>query len=214
VEVRRRLYEGGKAAVDAARDPMIDLARLVDPESRAVRQIIETQSEIKEQATPASPRSAGLLRGPARTRMPPSRSAWPSAGVKGYAENGQQVPFQTTLAGLYERAADHGYRPPFDLPQRWLSRKGRLNLARRSTSSARPTSWVATQAALWSNRQGQFVGIIFDGNIQSLVLDFAYTDEQARAMASTRRPSSRPCARCMTPRDWRTNWKAGRRPVE
>jgi hypothetical protein len=183
VEVRRRLYEGGKAAVDAARDPLIELACLIDPESRAVRQIIETQSEIKEQAHARIAKVRWALEG---------ASTYPDATftlrlafgtVKGYVENGQQVPFQTTLAGLYERAAGHEYRPPFDLPNRWLSRKGRLNLGT-------PFNFVSTADIVGGNsgspvvnRRGEFVGIIFDGNIQSLVLDFAYTDEQARAVA-------------------------------
>jgi hypothetical protein len=103
--------------------------------------------------------------------------------VKGYEENGQSIPFQTTLAGLYERAAQHHYQPPFDLPQRWLDRKDRLDLST-------PLNFVSTADIIGGNsgspnvnRQGQFVGIIFDGNIQSLVLDFAYTDVQARAVS-------------------------------
>ena len=33
------------------------------------------------------------------------------------------------------------------------------------------------------NTAGEFVGIIFDGNLPSLVLDFAYEDEHARAIS-------------------------------
>ena len=103
--------------------------------------------------------------------------------MKGYEENGAQIPFQTTLAGLYQRGEEHQNQPPFDIPPRWLKRKGRLNLST-------PFNFVSTADIIGGNsgspvinRDTEFVGIIFDGNIQSLVLDFAYTDRQARAVS-------------------------------
>jgi hypothetical protein len=103
--------------------------------------------------------------------------------VKGYEENGTQIPFQTTFAGLYERSAEHLDKPPFDLAQRWIDYKNKLDLNT-------PMNFVSTADIIGGNsgspvvnRQGQFVGIIFDGNIQSLVLDFVYTEVQARAVS-------------------------------
>ncbi|MBN1392745.1 MAG: S46 family peptidase, partial [Sedimentisphaerales bacterium] len=181
VAFRKKLYAGTADDVKAADDPMIELARAVDAEARAVREIIETQNEIKQQA------HAGI----ARAKFDIEKtSSYPDATftlrlafgvVKGYEENGRAVPFQTTIAGLYERAAEHNYMPPFDLPKSWLDRKKNLNLKT-------PMNFVSTADIIGGNsgspvvnREGEFVGIIFDGNIQSLVLDFAYTDVQARA---------------------------------
>jgi len=103
--------------------------------------------------------------------------------VKGYEEGGKKVPFQTTFAGMYERSADHENRYPFNLPERWLSRKDKLDLKV-------PLNFVCTADIIGGNsgspvvnRKGELVGIIFDGNIQSLVLDFIYTDEVARAVS-------------------------------
>ena len=183
VEMRKRLYEQGTNAVNAAHDPMLELARAIDGESRAVRKIIEEQDEIKQQAQAQIGKVRFAVVG---TNQYPDatftlRLAY--GVVKGYEENGQHVPFETTLTGLYERSAEHQNRPPFDLPERWLKRKSRLDLKT-------PINFVSTADIIGGNsgspvvnRNGEFVGIIFDGNIQSLVLDFYYTDTQARALA-------------------------------
>jgi hypothetical protein len=183
VALRRKLYAGTIDEVEATNDPMIELARLVDPEARAVRKIIETQDEIKRQAHAKIAQARFALE---------KTSSYPDATftlrlafgtIKGYEENRQAVPFQTTFAGLYERSAAHHNKPPFDLPRRWVDRKNKLNLKT-------PFNFVSTADIIGGNsgspvinRQGEFVGIIFDGNIQSLVLDFAYTDFQARAVS-------------------------------
>src|SRR5712671_2558100 len=183
VALRKRLYQEGKAAVDAAHDPMIDLARLIDSEARSVRKIVETQSESKQQAHAQIAKARFAIEG---------TSSYPDAtftlrlaygAVKGYEENGAQIPFQTTLAGLYQRGEEHKNQPPFDVPPRWLKRKGRLDLKT-------PYNFVCTADIIGGNsgspvvnRKAEFVGIIFDGNIQSLVLDFAFTEKQARAVS-------------------------------
>ncbi len=183
VALRKTLYQDGKTAVDAAQDPMIELARLIDSDARAVRKIIETQGEVKQQAHAQIARARFAIEG---------TSTYPDAtftlrlaygAVKGYEENGRPIPFQTTLAGLYQRGAEHKNQPPFDIPPRWLKKKGKLSLNR-------PFNFVCTADIIGGNsgspvvnRNGEFVGIIFDGNLQSLVLDFAFTDTQARAVS-------------------------------
>ena len=181
VAVRKKLYAGTVAGVEAAHDPMIELARLIDPEARAVRRIIETQDEIKRQAHARITQARFAID---KTGLYPDatftlRLAFGT--VKGYGENGRAIPFQTTFAGLYERAAVHHYKPPFDLPQCWIAKKNKIKLST-------PLNFVSTADIIGGNsgspvvnRQGEFVGIIFDGNIQSLVLNFIYTDVQARA---------------------------------
>src|SRR5262249_55213106 len=103
--------------------------------------------------------------------------------VKGYEEDGKQIPFETTFAGAYERSAEHHNKAPFDLPQRWLDRKGKLNLKT-------PFNFVCTADIIGGNsgspvinKKAEVVGLVFDGNIQSLVWDFVYTEQQARTVA-------------------------------
>jgi len=148
-----------------------------------MRKIIETQSEAKQQAHAQISRARFAVEG---------TSTYPDAtftlrlaygAVKGYQENGAHIPFQTTLAGLYQRGEEHKNQPPFDIPPQWLKRKSRLNLNT-------PFNFVCTADIIGGNsgspvvnRNGEFVGIIFDGNLQSLVLDFAFTETQARAVS-------------------------------
>jgi hypothetical protein len=103
--------------------------------------------------------------------------------VKGYREGGQQVPAWTTLDGAYRRAEEHGSKEPFALPQSWLDGKDRLNLGT-------PMNFVCTADIIGGNsgspvvnRQGELVGIIFDGNLPSLVWDYVFAEEDGRAIA-------------------------------
>ena len=183
VAVRKKLYTGTVTDVKAANDPMIELARVIDPDARALRKIIETQNEMKHQA---HARIAEARFAFERTDSYPDATFTAASRIRDgerLREGGQEIPYQTTLAGLYERAAAHSYRPPFDLTRRWIDRKNKLDLRT-------PFNFVSTADIIGGNsgspvvnRRGDFVGIIFDGNIQSLVLDFAYTDTQARAVS-------------------------------
>jgi hypothetical protein len=183
VEVRKKLYADGQAAVDAARDPLIELARLVDAEARAVRKIMETQGETKQQAHARIAKARFALEGTSNYPDATFTLRLAFGRVKGYEENGRSVPFQTTLAGLYQRSAEHHHRPPFDLPARWIRREGKLDLST-------PLNFVCTADIIGGNSgspvvnaKGEFVGIIFDGNIQSLVANLAYTEVQGRAVS-------------------------------
>jgi hypothetical protein len=180
---RRELYRGGPRALEQSDDSMIALARLVDPAAREVRKLLEPRHEAIRQGHAQIGRARFALYG--STEYPDATSSLRLAygAVKGYPEDGRQIPSETTFAGLYQRAAQQNYRPPFDLPPRWLAGKRRLSLAT-------PFNFVCTADIIGGNsgspvvnRAGEFVGIIFDGNIQSLSADFLYTDRQARALA-------------------------------
>lgn len=183
VAMRKKLYKSTPEEIRALNDPMIELARLIDPEARRVRKVLEAQGELKQQAYARI----------AKARFAFSEgTAYPDATftlrlaygtVKGYEENGKQIPFQTTFKGMYQHADAHHNQEPFDLPQRWLDAKSKVDLNT-------PINFISTADIIGGNsgsptvnRNGEFVGIIFDGNIQSLVLDFVYTETQARALS-------------------------------
>lgn len=183
VDFRRKLYEGGKAAVETANDPMIALAKIVDADARAVRVIMETQDEIKQQAHADITKARFAIEGTSNYPDATFTLRLAFGKAKGYEENGKKIPYQTNFAGLFKRAAEYEYQPPFDLPERWLTHKNKLDLKT-------PMNFVTTADITGGNSgspvvnsKGEFVGIIFDGNIQSLLTDFAYSDEVARAIS-------------------------------
>jgi peptidase S46-like protein len=183
-EVRKKLYEGGKAAVDAAKDPMIELARLVDAPSRAVRKRFENEvDEPKRQAHSALAKAKFAMDGDKVYPDATFTLRLAFGTVKGYTEDGQPVPPFTTMEGLYKRSADQGNKGPFELPKRWVERKDKLDLKT-------PFNFVCTADIIGGNsgspvinKNAEVVGLIFDGNIQSLVLDFIFDDTVARAVS-------------------------------
>lgn len=183
VAERRRLYQGGAAAVSGSTDPMVQLARSIDAEARELRRESEALDEAKRQAHAAIARARFALDGAGSYPDATFTLRLSYGVVKGYEENGAQVPPVTTMSGLYARAAAMEYKPPFDLPKRWLDRK-------RSLPGDLPFNFVGTHDIIGGNsgspvvnKAGEFVGIIFDGNIHSLVLDFAYEERMARALS-------------------------------
>lgn len=103
--------------------------------------------------------------------------------VKGYMENGKEIPFQTTFGGAFGRAAKYKYKEPWKLPKSWLKKvtKIDLNTPLNFVSTLDITGGNSGSAVL--NRKGEVVGIAFDSNIHGLANDFLYTEEQARAVS-------------------------------
>ena len=103
--------------------------------------------------------------------------------MKGFDENGQHIPAFTNIAGTFDHAAEHKNQPPFDLPQSWLMKKSAL-------TGSTPMDFVSTGDIIGGNsgspvvnRAGEFVGIIFDGNLRSLPWDYQFDDRQGRAVS-------------------------------
>jgi len=183
VAVRKQLYDGGKAAVDSSTDPLIVLMRFEDAEARAVRKRFDDEVDAvvrRDGATIARARFAqtGFTQPPDATFT--LRLSYGT--VKGYEENGKKIPYFTTIGGAFQHAEEHGGKPPYNLGVSWPKMKSKLKLDT-------PLNYVSTADIIGGNsgsptvnKAGEVVGIIFDGNIQSLVLDFYYEDRQARAV--------------------------------
>ena len=181
---RKSLAEGGQTAVEASTDPLIAMARRIDPIRREQIKWFEKNVQSVEQRS-------GEKLGRARFAVY-GKNTYPDATftlrlsygqVMGYPMNGTKAPYKTTMYGLYDRAASFNNKVPFDLPKRYVDGKDKLDLAA-------PFNFVTTNDIIGGNsgspvvdRQGDIVGLIFDGNIQSLVGDFVYDSYQNRAVA-------------------------------
>ena len=184
VAMRKILAEGGQKAIEASTDPMIALARLVDAPARDVRKIYEQQvEEPQRQAYGKISKARFALYGadiyPDATFT--LRLAYGT--VKGYKQAGETIPPWTIMRGAYQRSEEHNNLPPFNLPQRWLDQKNKLNLDT-------PFNFVSTVDIIGGNsgspvinRNAELVGIIFDGNLPSLVWDYVFNDVQGRAVS-------------------------------
>jgi Peptidase S46 len=181
--VRKKLYAGGTAALDAAHDPMIDLARAIDSTARAAKKTFETQEEIKHQAYAEIARARFAIEGTSNYPDATFTLRLSYGTVRGYEENGKQVPAFTNFQGLYDRAGEHENKSPFDLPPRWIDKKEKLALTTPFDFVSDADIIGGSSGSPVVSKAGEFVGIIFDGNIQSLVLDCIYTDKQARAVS-------------------------------
>ena len=181
---RKALVASGVSGLSTSTDPLVVLARVADGFSRKNQKMLDDR--VTSVAT-----EAGEKIGRARFAVY-GHSVYPDATftlrlsygqVKGYRMNGTIAPYKTTLFGLYERAQSFDLKPPFDLPSRYLDKRSSLDLTT-------PMNFVTSNDIIGGNsgspvvnREGEFVGIIFDGNIESLVGRFVYSEESNRAVA-------------------------------
>ena len=182
--VRKQLYEGGKAAVDASTDPLIVLMRNVDPAARAVRKRYDDEVDAVESRDGAIIAKARFEQ--SGFNQPPDATftlRLSYGAAKGYEENGKKIPYLTTMDGAFQHADEHGNKPPYNLAESWTKMKPKLTLST-------PLNFVSTADIIGGNsgsptinKDGEVVGIIFDGNIQSLVWNFFFDERQGRAVS-------------------------------
>jgi hypothetical protein len=180
---RKQIVESGEAGVAASTDPLVALARKVDPIGREMRKWLETHVEGVETA-------AGQKLGLARFAVY-GKSAYPDAtftlrlsygAVKGYPMNGTKAPPFTTLHGLYDRSLGFDGKAPYNLPPRFSERKDRLELATRLNFVTTNDVVGGNSGSPVINRKAELVGLVFDGNIESLVGTYVYDETTNRAV--------------------------------
>jgi hypothetical protein len=182
--VRKALVEGGPAAVDASTDSMIVLAREIDPVARELRKFEE--DEVDAPITRAGEKIAQARWKVYGKTMPPDATftlRLSYGTVKPYPAEGTIVAPFTTYYGLLDRSISHGSKAPWDLPPRWVEKKGALKLGTLLNFASTNDIIGGNSGSPVVNTKGEFVGIVFDGNIETLAWDYFYTDEKARCVS-------------------------------
>lgn len=183
-EARKALAAGGVNAIESSTDPMIVLARTIDQKARELRKRYESEVTGVERTNYSKIARARFETEGTKLYPDATFTLRLSYGaVKGYAENGKMVAPFTTLGGLYERAAGFKHVFPYTLPQRWMEKKSAVGMST-------PFNFVSTNDIIGGNsgsptinKDHELVGLIFDGNIQSLVGDFIYDESVNRAIS-------------------------------
>lgn len=183
VATRKALYALSAAELAKSDDPLLVLARALDAPARAVRKTMEAQGEVKEQA---HARIAKVRYAKDGDRLAPDATftlRLSYGAVKGITAAGEPAPAYTTLGGIFTRAAEHKNMEPFNLPASWPAAKSRLKLDT-------PFNFISTAYCIGGNsgsptvnRAGEFVGIVFDGNLDTLVWNYVYSDTRGRALS-------------------------------
>ena len=179
--VRLALWKGGAKAIAASDDPMIVLARKIEPEARNLRhQMDDDVLAPSRQASEAMAKARFARDGMASYPDATFTQRLSFGQVKGWNEDGRAIPPFTYFSGLYERATG---ADPYKLSQPWVDAKAHLNMKT-------PFDFVSTNDIIGGNSgspvidaQGHAVGLIFDGNIHSLGGDFFYDESNNRAVA-------------------------------
>ncbi len=184
VDARKQIAAGGQQAIASSDDPMIQLARSIDTEARAARKRYETEVIAVERTNYGK-----IARALFETK---GKSMYPDATftlrlsygtVKGYKIDGKTYAPFTDLAGLWQHAREHGDKYPYHIPESWEKARSSLNLKT-------PLNFVSDADIIGGNsgspvinRKGEIVGLIFDGNIQSLPGDFYFDGAINRAVS-------------------------------
>jgi hypothetical protein len=181
---RKRLVEGGKKAVEESKDPLVVLARSIDPVSRDLRTRYENEIEEPErQAYAVLAHARFMVYGSAVAPDATFTLRLAFGTVQGYEVDGKKLNSHTTFGEAFDKAKELGGREPFDLPKRWLEGKDKLDLATQFNFVSTADTIGGNSGSPVLNRAGELVGINFDRNRHGLVRNFVYTDVQARHIA-------------------------------
>ena len=181
VKARIALFEGGQKAVQASKDPMIELARAIDAESRSLRKTFDTKVDGPVQ------RAQQLI---AEARFKAfGTNVYPDAtftlrasygAVEGWTERGTPVDPFTRLARMYDRTTG---QPPFALPKRWLDARATLDLTARANFTTTNDIVGGNSGSPLVNAAGEIVGLAFDGNLHSISGSYWFDEAQNRTIA-------------------------------
>lgn len=181
--IRKALWDGGLAAVQASDDPLIRFVLATDPSARAMRKRYE--EEVSAPTDRAQEKIAKARFAVYGTSIYPDAtfSLRISDGqVEGWTEKGEAVPPFTYFGGLWQRATGQF---PFNLTPKWQAAKGKLN-DRTVFDFVTDNDIIGGNSgspAINANRE--VIGAVFDGNIESLGGNFYFDDSVNRCVVTS-----------------------------
>jgi hypothetical protein len=183
VDARKALVKSGLGGIASSTDPLVAFIRQLDPEIRRFRKSTDELDELEKQSYAQVSNAIFATQGTS-TYPDATFSLRLSFGpVKGYEEDGKKVPAWTDFGGAFTHELAHKGQENYDLPPSWHAAKDKLNLST-------PFNFVSTADIIGGNsgspvvnKNLELVGLIFDGNIQSLTGDFVYSDTQSRSVS-------------------------------
>jgi hypothetical protein len=183
VAARQSLVDGGQTVVLASDDSMIELARTLETEYRRLRKRNEEIEERERQAYAKITAATTAIEGTGGYPDATFTLRLAFGTVKGYQQDGEIIRPFTNFAGAYQHASEHAGQDDFDLPKSWMDSKSSVDLKTHLNFVCTADIIGGNSGSPVVNRAGELVGLIFDGNIQSLTSDYIYSDDQARAVS-------------------------------
>lgn len=180
---RKTLVDGGKTAVLASSDPLIRMARILEPEYRRLRELNERLEERERQAYAKITTATSAIEGTGGYPDATFTLRLAFGNVKSYEQDGATIPPATTFAGAFAHSESYVGPEDFQLPASWHEARSNINLDTQINFVCTADIIGGNSGSPVVNRAGELVGLIFDGNIQSLTSDYLYTDTQARAVS-------------------------------
>ena len=180
-DVREALWEGGQRAIDASDDPMIELALRLEPEARALRERYEREVEAPiEFASEKIAAARFAIRGTSRYPDATFTLRVTYGAVEGWIEQGEPVEPFTTMRRAFERATG---KDPFRIPGRWLKVKNLLDMDTRFNLVATTDITGGNSGSPLIDKDGNLIGLVFDGNIHSISGDYWFDEAKNRTVA-------------------------------
>lgn len=178
----KELLAGGTAAIDASTDPAMVAARTIRPlQLRNQRE----QARLDAAEAGLGERLARLLFAVYGDDVSPDATftlRWSDGRVAGYPYNGTLAPWRTVFHGLFARAAEFDGVHPFDLPAEWLLAKDRIDLRAPVDFVCTVDSTGGNSGSPVVNAELELVGLLFDGNIESIGNEFLYGERVERSV--------------------------------
>ncbi|MCZ7555493.1 MAG: S46 family peptidase [Bacteroidia bacterium] len=178
------LIAGAPESIMTSEDPFIVIARMAMPR-------LEKAIEINNGVSAADQVNRTLL-GRALfdvygTEIPPDATFTlriADGVVKGYDYNGTKAPAYTTFYGMYDRYKSFPGRHDWELPERWKTPPATMNLATPLNFASTNDIIGGNSGSPMINKNQEVVGLIFDGNIESLPGDFIFAEDRGNRTVS------------------------------